>query len=361
MDIQSRINKARALLGEWKADGLLVGSPANRRWLSGFTGSTGWLLITENAALITTDFRYWERVQQEAPLYTLVRNTSQDRLPTTMLRESGVRRVVVESSHITVSEFEALRAQAGNSFEWLKHSETVESLRAVKTEDELALIRRAAEITDQAIALVPKLARPGITEGWLAWQLEKEVRELGADGVAFDIIVASGSNAALPHHHPGNRELQAGDAIVVDMGALSEGYRSDLTRTFFLGSEADATFLHVYNLVLEAQTNALLRMRPGMTCQAIDALARDVIREADHEQHFGHGLGHGVGLDIHERPWLSPSRADEIAIFGTVVTVEPGVYIPGWGGVRIEDLVLLTEQGPVVLSRAPKEPLIPLN
>jgi Xaa-Pro aminopeptidase len=278
-----------------------------------------------------------------------------------MLRESGAKRVAVEAGHISVAEFDLLRSQVGDSIEWLKRVETVEALRAVKSEEELALIRRAAAITDQAIDLVPQLARPGVSERWLAWQLEKGVRELGADGVAFDIIVASGPNSALPHHHPGDRELRAGDAIVVDMGALVDGYRSDLTRTFYLGSEADDTFQRVFNLVQEAQTNALTYMRPGMTSQAVDALARDVISDADHDQHFGHGLGHGVGLDIHEQPWLSRSQADAFVVAGSVVTVEPGVYIPGWGGVRIEDLVLLTDQGALALSHAPKQPLIPLD
>ncbi len=361
MDFQSRITNARKLIKYWKADGLLIGSPANRRWLSGFTGSSGWLLITRKAAFITTDFRYWERVQSEAPLYTLVKGNGKDRLPAGMLQEGEVKRIVIESSQITLSEFDSLRSQMDGNVKWLKKRETVEPLRAVKSEEELALIRRAAAITDQAIALIPRLARPGVTERWLAWQLEREVRELGADGVAFDIIVASGPNAALPHHHPGDRELQAGDAIVVDMGALVDGYHSDLTRTFYLGGEADDAFLNVYNLVLEAQSNALRQMRSGMSCKAVDALARDVISEAGHDQHFGHGLGHGVGLEIHEQPWLSRSLPDAVVVAGSIVTIEPGVYIPGWGGVRIEDLCLLTEQGITVLSHAPKVPLIPLD
>lgn len=355
MTIPERIERAWRLLAEWGADALLVGSPANRRWLSGFTGSAGWLLLTETEALLSTDFRYWEQVGRQAPAYTLATNDGRDRLPTHLIAQSGAKHVAFEAAHMTVDVFDRLQERAGPSVEWMRRSVTVEHLRAVKSPGELERIRRAAAITDLAVAQVPFLARPGVTEKALAWRLEQALHEGGADGAAFEIIVASGPNAALPHHRPGSRELAEGDALTIDIGALVDGYRSDLTRTFYLGETPDARFQEIYGLVLRAQTTALEQMRAGMTGQAIDALGRDIIEAAGYGEQFGHGLGHGVGLEIHERPSLGRLVAEEQVPAGSVVTVEPGVYLPGWGGVRIEDLVLLTADGAELLSHAPKE------
>ena len=231
-------------------------------------------------------------------------------------------------------------------------------MRAVKSAEEIDVIVRAAAITDAAMNQVNQLARVGMSEKELAWQLERTMREAGADGMAFTVIVASGPNAARPHHRPGERQLQAGDAIVIDMGAMLDGYHSDLTRTFYLGSEPDEQFWTIYNLVLAAQEAALAGIQAGLTGKEADALARDVIAAAGHGAHFGHGLGHGVGLEIHEAPWLSVVREKERVDAGMVTSVEPGVYIPGWGGVRIEDLALVMENGVRCLSQAAKNPII---
>jgi Xaa-Pro aminopeptidase len=238
-------------------------------------------------------------------------------------------------------------------------NETVEPLRAVKSAEELQLIRRAAAITDSVAAQIPALIRPGMTERELSWELEKRLRESGANGTAFPIIVASGPNAALPHHASGDRMLQRGDALIVDMGAAVSGYMSDLTRSFFLGETPDAQYAAVYDAVQEAQRRALAGMRAGMTGRAVDALARDRLVEAGYGDHFGHGLGHSLGLEIHEQPRLSRLNEKPLPA-GVVLTVEPGVYLPGWGGVRLEDLVLLTEAGVEVLSACPHVGVAPL-
>jgi Xaa-Pro aminopeptidase len=234
-------------------------------------------------------------------------------------------------------------------------------LRQVKSAEELAIIQSAARITDLAMEQVPALVRLGMTESELAWLLEKTMREAGADAMAFDIIVASGPNAALPHHHPGARTLQIGDALIVDMGAAVNGYKSDLTRSFFLGATPSEAYWAIYTTVLAAQTATIDHLRAGMTGKEGDALARDVIVEAGYGDRFGHGLGHGLGLDIHEEPRLSRIRDKELIPDGSVVTVEPGIYIPDFGGVRIEDLMLVSDSGATLLSHAAKTPLIAVS
>jgi Xaa-Pro aminopeptidase len=197
-----------------------------------------------------------------------------------------------------------------------------------------------------------------LSESQLAWELEKTMREAGAEGMAFDVIVASGPNAALPHHHPGDRRLQEGDSLIVDMGAKLDGYHSDMTRTFYIGNQPDERFSEIYDLVQTAQTAVLDHLKPGMTGKEVDALARNLIAEAGYGDYFGHGLGHGVGLFIHEGPSLSPRSEEEIIDVDMVLTVEPGIYISGWGGVRIEDLIVITRDGYESISHCPKTPSI---
>ena len=354
--IPSRIAGVREALAEWGVSALLINSPDNRRWLSGFTGSAGWLLVTPDQALLATDFRYWDQAQAQAPDYTLF-PLKQERKVAAMLETIAPATVAVEATHLTLHEFDDL--QKADGIEWKPLEQTVEPLRMVKSAAEVEQIRAAAAITDRVMSSVPTLARPGQREKELAWLLEKSLRENGAAGMAFPVIVASGPNSALPHHRPGDRTLQEGDTIVVDMGAALDGYNSDLTRTFYLGEEPPPQFWDIYNLTLSAQTAALGGMKAGMTGREIDALARDVIAAAGHGDHFGHGLGHGVGLAIHEDPRLSSRAKDKEVPAGAITTVEPGVYLTGWGGVRLEDLVLVTADGIERLSHCPKEPLIP--
>lgn len=354
-----RITAVRQQFANWEVDALYVTNPTHRRWLSGFTGSAGFLLITADDATLATDFRYWEQAMNQAPTFTLFRQKRQSGETESLFTDSGAARIGFESSHLTVADFNALPNPDGIT--WVPLATTLEPLRRVKSAAEIEKIRAAAAITDQAMAAFPTLAKPGITETALAWELEKIMRSAGATGLAFPIIVASGPNAALPHHRPGSRTLQAGDAIVVDMGAELDGYKSDMTRTFHLGSQPSDDFWRVYNLVLAAQEVALAQMRPGMSGKEMDSLARDVITAGDHGDHFGHSLGHGVGLDIHEAPWLSQRYPNLIVGAGEITSVEPGIYLPGWGGVRIEDLVLLTKTGPEMISHCPKTPIIPIE
>lgn len=355
-----RLKAVRAQLVEWDVDGVYITNPTNRRWLSGFTGSSGYLVITADEAILATDSRYTIQAAVQSPHFTLYKQTSEPDEAQRVVEMASVHTLAIEGDDMTVSALAKLRDRT-KGVEWRPLENLIAPLRQVKSEQELATITRAAAITDQAMAQVPLLANPGMTEQELAWQLERFMREAGADGLAFEIIVASGPNAARPHHHPGERELQAGDAIIIDMGAALDGYKSDMTRTFFLGNSPDEKFTEVYNTTLTAQTAALKGLKAGISGKTAHMLAHNVIDGAGYGEHFGHGLGHGLGLDIHEQPRLSRLAPDTPLPAGSVVTVEPGIYLEGWGGVRIEDLVVLTDDGIVLLSHAPKDPVITLE
>lgn len=301
-ELRARLTAVRHKLSEWQVAGILVSSPENRRWLSGFTGSFGYLLVTAEQALLATDFRYWEQAARQSPTFTLFKYERTDEATLKFLQAAAVSTIGLEAESVTVADAERLAGVPGIT--WKPLPETFEPLRAIKSASELAKIRAAAAITDQVMARFPQIARPGMTEQAAAWALEKGMREAGAEAMAFDVIVASGPNAALPHHHPGGRLLQAGDPIIVDMGAQVDGYKSDMTRTFFLG-EPDEQFWSIYNVVLAAQTAVLQHTTPGMKATAVDALARDLIKEAGYGDYFGHGLGHGLGLFIHEAPFMT--------------------------------------------------------
>lgn len=355
----ARLARVRALLAREHLDALLVSQPENRRYLSGFTGSAGWLLISADLALLATDFRYFEQVGLECPDCELVKMPANpvEVLPPMMARLTG-NRIGFEADHATYANVQDW-ATAVPDGEWVPTRGLIVGLRAVKDADELAAMRAAVALTDEALAAVTPQLQVGMTELEVAWRIESYMRTHGAEGVAFELIVAAGPNSARPHARAGGRALCAGEPIVIDIGARVGGYCADLTRTVCLGQPADPErFWGVYNTVLRAQTAAEAALRPGMTGQAGDAVARDLIAAAGYGDYFGHGLGHGVGLAIHEEPRLSRIHTAPLPV-GAVLTVEPGIYLPGWGGVRIEDMVVLTDNGIEVLSQSPKAPILP--
>ncbi len=342
-------------------DAFLVSQPESRRYLSGFTGhdhppmdSAGYLLITQNRALLLTDGRTVEQAEAEAPDYQVVR--IEEKLPATLaqiLPTLAVSRLAFEANHLTFRNYEEVRAVLDPNSLLVPTYNLVDDLRAVKEPEELEAIEAAVVLADRAFTHLLGIVTPGMTERDLAWELEAFMRKHGSEGVAFDPIVASGPNASRPHHVPGDRPLQQGEPIIIDWGAKVDGYCSDITRTIVLG-EADARFKDLYGVVLDAQTRAEQRIRAGMVGMKADALARKVIDAAGQGDHFVHSLGHGVGLAIHERPRLARTSEDVLED-GMVFSVEPGIYIPGWGGIRIEDLVTLQGGKPVVLTRSPKQ------
>ena len=359
MNTAPRIDRLRAALGENEIDAMLVSSPENRRYLSGFTGSAGYLLIGEAAQVLVTDFRYTEQAESQAPGYRVERMTAGQGwkwLPE-LAHDAGLSRVGFEASDVSVATHSALKKAISEHEEstgpdLVETSELVDKMRAVKDRDELEILSKAVEVTDRAFEEVSATVEPGVTEGEIAWKLEKSMREQGAEGLAFETIVAAGPNGALPHHLADETPLEEGQAVVIDMGARYDGYCADLTRTIVVG-EPDDKFAEVYNKVLEAQIEAEERVRPGMTGQEVDAISREIIADAGYGDNFGHSLGHGVGLAVHEYPRVGPTGDDAIED-GMVFTVEPGIYLSGWGGVRIEDIVVMENGRARVLSRAPK-------
>jgi len=347
-----RLTQLRHKLAKQELDAIVITQPENRQYLSCFTGSDGALIISAEAAYLATDFRYYEQAQRQAPDFTLAK--IEDKFPprlAELIAETGARRVGFESTHVTVEQHQRW-AEAAEGFELVPIKGIVEELRAIKDEGELALIRRAVEVSDAALAHIVQWLKPGVTEKAVAWELEAFMGTHGADDIAFDLIVGSGPNGAMAHAEPSDRQIREGELIVLDLGARVDGYCSDLTRTICLG-EPDEMLRCIHALVLEAQEAAEHAMRAGLKGSTVDAIARDLIEAAGHGEHFGHSLGHGVGLAVHEKPRASKTSEDVLRA-GMVVTVEPGIYIEGWGGVRIEDLVVVREQGIEVLTTASK-------
>lgn len=355
--MSARLARLRQVMAERQLDAMFITQPENRRYLSGFTGSAGYLLISAREALLATDFRYYEQVQRQSPEFALVRITDrfEDVLPQ-MVERVGAQRIGFESASVTFDQYQSWTGLTGEC-EWVATKEIVEELRTIKDAAEIAAIRRAVAIADEAIMHLAEVIRPGMTEREAAWELEAYMRTHGADETSFRIIVAAGPNGAMPHAVTSDRPIQAGEPIVMDLGAKVDGYCSDLTRTFCIGEPKDDLYLRVWHTVLQAQQAAEAGIRAGMSGVAADALARQVIADAGYGDNFGHGLGHGVGLAIHEKP--RASRLSEAVLpAGSVLTIEPGIYLPGWGGVRIEDMAVITPDGVDVLTAAPKVPTV---
>ncbi|PZC46394.1 MAG: Xaa-Pro aminopeptidase [Chloroflexi bacterium] len=354
----ARLERLRQLLGELSVDAMLVSSPENRRYLSGFTGSAGYLLISKDDAVLATDFRYVEQAGRQAPAFRVERIAGDtDWLPNVAV-SMKLKRIGFEATSVTFSQHAALAEvlegiSAGERPELVPTKGLLVALRAIKDSIEMEATQRAIDIGDAAFEKVSATLQPGMTERYVAWELERSMRELGAESTSFDIIIASGPNSALPHHRPSDRELRATEPIVIDMGARYQGYCSDLTRTLCLGP-VDDTFREVYSTVLRAQQYAMAEVTDGMQANAADGLARTVIEEAGYGDKFGHGLGHGVGLAIHEFPSVG-QRSSDVLTEGMVFTIEPGIYISGWGGVRIEDIVILENGKARCLSHARKQ------
>ena len=359
--IEARLARVRAKMLEEGVDGLLISQPDNRRYFCGFTGSAGWLLISAERAMLATDFRYFEQVARQCPDFELIKIPRQftDVLPE-MLGMLGTRRLAFEADVVTFASAKEW-AEVAPGTEWVPVKEWGINLRAEKDLQELATLRRAVDLADEALAAALAQARPGMSERDLAWIIESYMRTHGAEGVAFSTIVACGPNGALPHAQPTDSPLVAGEPIVIDMGARLGGYCSDITRTVCLGDPNDGEkFWKVYNTVLQAQFAATSALRPGPTGEEIDGVARSIIADAGYGDYFGHSLGHGVGLAVHEFPRLSRTNPDPLQA-GVLVTIEPGIYLPGWGGVRIEDIALITDDGAEVLTGMGKEPILPLR
>jgi Xaa-Pro aminopeptidase len=348
-----RLAKLRALMAHNQTDALLVTSDVNRKYISGFTGSAGMLLITANKALLYSDFRYRTQAPAQATSFEFIEH------------KANVLDSIKESAaelHITKLAFEAhdLSYESYLSYtsklqgiEWLPADKWVEQLRMVKDEDELRIIREATLLADNTFNHIIGFIKPGMRELDIALEMEFFMRRHGATSTSFETIVASGARSALPHGVASERIVQLGEFVKLDFGAYYQGYCSDITRTVMLGKPTDR-HREIYNIVLEAQLATLEGIRPGMTGREADAIARSIITKHGYGDLFGHGTGHGIGMEIHESPRLSLT-SDMVLEPGMVVTVEPGIYIAGFGGVRIEDDVVVTPTGVDILTHAPKD------
>jgi len=354
--MSDRLPRCRALLDDLGLDGVVVGEPADVRYLCGFRGEATTLIIGRDIALICSDARYWEQAREEALGFELVEALGADLIADTAAaaaRRLGVgARLGFQGASLSYEEYRRLRRRHRGRLRDV--GGRVSRLRAVKDAAEIDVMRRAGALTDEALAAVVARGLVGRREADVAWDLLAEYHRLGADGEAFAAIVAAGAHAAQAHAIPGARVIAAGELVVIDTGARVDGYCSDITRTFAAGEPA-AELRRVYDVVLAAQLAGLAAVREGAHGRRdVDAAARAVIEAAGYGEKFGHGAGHGVGLEVHEAPGLGRTRGDVLAA-GMVCTVEPGIYIEGLAGVRIEDTVLVTEVGGERLTAFPKE------
>jgi Xaa-Pro aminopeptidase len=357
--IEGRIEKLRRTMAEEGIDTMMVQVPENRRYLSGYTGedtqcdeSAGVLFITDGKLLLATDSRYDLQAENEADGYEVFRySKGLSKEISAILDRLGTERLGYESIRLSCMEHRKIEDQLASErpgISLVPTEDMVERIRIIKEEAEIDAIRAALSLAESAFISVLGSLAPGQTEAEVAWSLEKRMREAGAEAVSFSTIVACGPNSALPHAVPGKRKIEAGAPILFDWGAKLGGYCSDISRTFVIG-QPDDTFRSIHRTVLEAQRLAIEAVRPGVSSREIDRIARDHIERAGFKGKFGHGLGHGVGLAIHEQPRLSPLK-ETILDTGMVFTVEPGIYLAGWGGVRLENMAVVRENGGEVLN-----------
>lgn len=356
----NRLQKLRQHLAVQGLDALLVSQAENRRYLSGFTGSAGWLLISAIISALAVDFRYVEQAKAESSGFEVlhIKGDISHWLPR-LATDFGITKLGFEANQITVATYQQLCnsiSQGLHQMQLIPTTGIVESLRAIKEPMEIKSIIEAATLADAALSYAQTIIRPGRTERQIAWELEEFVREKGSETIPFGFIVASGPNSAMPHARPTERIILKGEPIILDIGARAKGYCSDLSRTLCVGDK-DNTFSKIYNIVLGSQLTALATIVAGISGEQADRLGRNIIEQANYGEAFGHGLGHGIGLETHESPRLGQGSSDMLAE-GMVFSVEPGVYIPGWGGVRIEDTVVV-ENGKIrSLTQADKTPNI---
>jgi Xaa-Pro aminopeptidase len=352
--VNSRVLKLREAMQRTNVEAVFITSPINRRYLTSFTGSSGYVLVTMSAAYLLTDFRYMTQAPQQALGFTVVEHGTRVMDDILELLVSGkIERLGFEQDNVSFSAYSTYKKQLEPDIELVPLKGLVEQLRIFKDEDEMKIMQRAADLADETFNYILGVVKPGMTEREVDLAMEFYMRSHGATSSSFDTIVASGERSSMPHGIASERVIQDNEFITFDFGALLQGYCSDLTRTIALGNPKPI-LKEVYDIVLEAQLHTLAHIKSGMTGREADALARDIITKYGYGDQFGHSTGHGLGMEVHESPRLS-KLSDDILQPGMVVTVEPGIYLPGIGGVRIEDDILITETGIVILTHCSKE------
>ena len=351
----TKLDRLRNKFDELNVDGMLITNQFNRKYLSGFTGSTGVVLISKGDSKFITDFRYIEQATAQCVGFEIVKQTiPYNELVNEECKKMGIKRLAFEQDNLTYATFKAYESKFEG--ELIPVSGLVEEQRKVKTADEIAIIQTAADIADATFKYILDFIKPGLTELEVSNEMEFFMRKAGATSSSFEIIVASGWRSALPHGVASSKVIEKGDMVTLDFGAMYNHYVSDMTRTVAVGDPGEK-LKEIYAIVLEAQENGNVHIRPGISGIEADALARDIITAKGYGDYFGHGLGHSIGLEVHEGPNLS-FRSPEILVPGNVVTNEPGIYIPELGGVRIEDDLVITEIGNYPLTISTKELII---
>ncbi|WP_117169250.1 M24 family metallopeptidase [Paraliobacillus sediminis] len=350
-----KVEKLRSVMKKDNLGALVITNSFNIRYMTGFTGTSGVVLITESEALFITDFRYTQQAADEAPLYEIIEHKQGIiKEIANQVKLLGIKRLGFEKTNLTYAIFEEY--QKAISAELVPTEGLVEKLRLIKTDDEIAILKEAAKIADAAFEYILTVIKPGVREIDISNELEFFMRKQGAISSSFDIIVASGFRSALPHGVASDKKIENGELVTLDFGALYKGYCSDITRTVAVGDISDELHI-IYDTVLQAQLKGVEGIKAGITAKEADALTRDYITEKGYGKYFGHSTGHGLGLEVHESPGLS-FRSNEILEEGMVVTVEPGIYVPNVGGCRIEDDIIVTKDGNVRLNHSSKELII---
>lgn len=347
-----KLQRLRQKLQENKLDAIIIASPINRRYISGFTGSAGVVIVSENDARFITDFRYTEQAEAQLTGFQIVEHKQgMDAELRTQINEMKVSRVGFEKDHTTYGQYETYKNTLES--ELIPVSGLIEELRTIKSDEELDIMKKAAEIADDAFTHIQAFIKPGVKEIEIANELEFFMRRQGATSSSFDTIVASGYRSAMPHGVASNKVIQTGELVTLDYGALYNGYCSDITRTVAVGEVSDE-LRKIYDIVLEANMRGVKEIKAGMTGIEADAITRNYITEMGYGENFGHSTGHGLGMEVHEAPGLSHRSNQQLAP-GMVVTVEPGIYVAGLGGCRIEDDIVITAEGNERLTLSTKE------
>jgi Xaa-Pro aminopeptidase len=347
-----RVNRIKRVMRDDHLDGMFIANMENIRYLSGFTGSDAALLLTEGEAYFLADSRYTTQAKEEVSGFEIIEYKKKIEGLSVLMNDLGLRRMGFEPQHVTYQLHKEISERVGPC-ELIPVDENLRGIRAIKEDDEIARTREAIDIATRSLRENIERIKPGVQEREIALELEFSMRRNGADAIAFDTIVASGGRSALPHGKSSAKEVQKGDSIIIDFGICYRGYHSDETCTFFCGKPS-LRQREVYQIVKDAHDKAIASVRAGKTAKELDAIARGYIADAGYGDYFGHGTGHGVGLAVHEEPVIGPESRD-IVEKGMIFTIEPGIYIPGWGGVRIEDMILVTESGCEVLTQLSKE------
>ncbi|WP_338651978.1 Xaa-Pro peptidase family protein [Lysinibacillus sp. Y5S-8] len=352
----SKLEQLRNALQAQDTSAMIITNAQNRRYLTGFTGSAGTVVVTNTRALLLVDFRYTQQATEQSKTFE-VHEIDRNRIYETIqeiLDQDSIQTVGFEQHHVTYYAYQLMANKLTATLKPL--SNIVENLRMIKTPEEIEIIKKAAWISDEAFKHILTFIKPGVSEIEIAYELESHMRKNGATGAAFDMIIASGHRSALPHGVASSKIIEQGDMLTLDFGAYYQGYRSDMTRTIAVG-EPPEQLKEIYQIVYDSLQHALSNMKAGMTGQNADSYTRDYITAKGYGDNYGHGAGHGIGLDIHENIFMS-TVCEDILEENMVLTVEPGIYVPQVGGVRIEDDVIITKDGVEVITHSPKELII---